>query len=54
MRADPALKSIPLCAVTGYDDVREHQRALDAGFERVFEKPVKFAQILEVLNGYRK
>jgi CheY-like chemotaxis protein len=54
LRADPALAHIPLIAVTGYDDVREHQRALDAGFERVFEKPVKFAQILEVLNSYRK
>lgn len=54
LRSDPALKHIPLCAVTGYDDVREHQHALEAGFERVFEKPVKFAQILEVLNGYRK
>lgn len=54
LRADPAMAHIPLVAVTGYDDVREHQRALDAGFERVFEKPVKFAQILEVLNRYRK
>ena len=54
LRADPALSHIPLVAVTGYDDVREHQRAREAGFERVFEKPVKFAQILEVLNSYRK
>jgi CheY-like chemotaxis protein len=54
MRGDPKLAHIPLLAVTGYDDVREHQRARDAGFERVFEKPVKFAQILEVLNSHRK
>lgn len=54
LRADPELSHIPLLAVTGYDDVREHKRALDAGFERVFEKPVKFAQILEVLNSYRR
>jgi len=54
LSADPETSHIPLIAVTGYDDVREHQRALDAGFERVFEKPVKFAQILEVLNSYRK
>lgn len=54
MRADPKLAHIPLLAVTGYDDAHEHQRALDAGFERVFGKPVKFAQILEVLNSYRK
>jgi CheY-like chemotaxis protein len=54
LRADPALAHIPLVAVTGYDDVEEHQRALAVGFERIFEKPVKFAQILEVLNNYRK
>jgi len=54
MRADRALAHIPLIAVTGYDDVDEHQRALDAGFDRVFEKPVKFAQILDLLNTYRK
>lgn len=54
LRANEETKRIPLLAVTGYDDVREHKRALDAGFERVFEKPVKFAQILEVLNSYRK
>lgn len=54
MRADAALAHIPLIAVTGYDDVREHQKARDAGFEGVFEKPVKFAQILEVLNSHRK
>lgn len=54
LRADPELTDIPLIAVTGYDDVEEHQRALQVGFERVFEKPVKFAQILEVLNSYRK
>jgi CheY-like chemotaxis protein len=54
LRADPQLTHIPLIAVTGYDDADEHQRALQVGFERVFEKPVKFAQILEVLNNYRK
>jgi CheY-like chemotaxis protein len=54
LRADPRLMHIPLIAVTGYDDADEHQRALQVGFECVFEKPVKFAQILEVLNNYRK
>jgi CheY-like chemotaxis protein len=54
LRADPRLMHIPLIAVTGYADADEHQRALQVGFERVFEKPVKFAQILEVLNKYRK
>lgn len=54
MRADQALSHIPLIAVTGSDDPREHRRAFDAGFAQVFAKPVKFAQMLDVLNRYRK
>jgi len=54
LRADAGFAHIPLIAVTGFDDAVEHQRARDAGFDRVFEKPVKFAQIQEVLNTYRK
>lgn len=49
VRADPRFAHIPLVAVTGYDGADEHQRALDAGFVQVFEKPVKFAQMMEVL-----
>ena len=54
LRGDPDLASIPLIAVTGYPHGPEHERALQAGFERVFEKPVKFAQMLDVLNTFRK
>lgn len=53
LRADPAFAHIPLFAVTGYEDPDEHQRALDAGFNQVFEKPVKFAQMLDVLDACR-
>lgn len=53
LRADPALAHIPLIAVTGYAHGAERERALEAGFERVFEKPVKFAQMLQVLNDFR-
>lgn len=54
MRADPELAGIPLIAVSGYADGPERERALQAGFARVFEKPVKFAQMMEVLNSFRK
>ena len=54
MRADPDLSHIPLIAVTGYAHGEERERALQAGFERVFEKPVKFAQMLDVLNTFCK
>lgn len=54
LRADPVSAHIPLIAVTGFDDPVEHQRAMQAGFEQVFDKPVKFSQIQGVLNGYLK
>ncbi len=54
LRANPALSHIPLIAVTGLADPDEQRLALEAGFDRVFDKPVKFAQILDVLNTYRK
>lgn len=54
LQADPAFSEIPLIAVTGYADSEDHQRARDAGFVEVFEKPVKFAQMQDVLNTYRK
>ncbi|HEY8609624.1 MAG TPA: response regulator [Noviherbaspirillum sp.] len=50
LHADPRFSHIPLVAVTGYDGPDEHRRALEAGFVRVFEKPVKFAQMMEVLH----
>ena len=53
MRADPEFAHIPLIAVTGYADGPERQQALQAGFERVFEKPVKFAQMMDVLKAFR-
>lgn len=54
LRANGDLARIPLIAITGSDDAGEHRRALDAGFNHVFEKPVKFAEIQEVLKSYKK
>lgn len=54
LRANDDFARLPLIAVTGSDDAVEHRRALDAGFNHVFEKPVKFAEIQEVLKGYQK
>jgi CheY-like chemotaxis protein len=54
LRSDEASANLPLIAVTGYSDVEEHRRALDAGFDRVFAKPIKFAEIQHVLKDYQK
>jgi CheY-like chemotaxis protein len=54
LRADEALAGLRLIAVSGLTNVEEQKRAIDAGFDRVFAKPVKFAQIQEVLAEYRR
>jgi signal transduction histidine kinase/ActR/RegA family two-component response regulator len=52
VRADPALSHIPLVAVSGYSSPADVQRAMEAGFDRVCGKPVKFADISEVLATF--
>jgi CheY-like chemotaxis protein len=54
LRSDEASANLPLIAVTGYSDVDEQRRALEAGFDRVFAKPIKFAEIQDVLKDYQK
>jgi signal transduction histidine kinase/ActR/RegA family two-component response regulator len=49
VRADSRLSHIPLVAVSGYSSQEDRERALGAGFDRVCAKPVKFADISEVL-----
>lgn len=54
LRAQPDGDRIPMVAVTGLTGPDEYQRAIKAGFDQVFEKPIKFAQIQELLSAYRK
>lgn len=54
LRANPECAKIPLIAVTGLSGPEEYHRAIRAGFDHVFEKPIKFAQIQELLATYRK
>jgi CheY-like chemotaxis protein len=53
VRATPALAHTWLIAVTGYDNEETCENALAAGFDRVFAKPVKFAQMQAVLDDVR-
>jgi CheY-like chemotaxis protein len=53
LRADPQLAHIPLIAVTGHSSEEDQQRALAAGFDRIFAKPIKFSEIQEVLNAFQ-
>ena len=52
VRADPLLAHIPLVAVSGYNSPADVKRALDAGFNRVCGKPVKFADISDALATF--
>jgi CheY-like chemotaxis protein len=52
VRADPLLAHVPLVAVSGYNSPADVQRALDAGFNRVCGKPVKFADISAALAAF--
>ena len=53
VRGNPELAHTWLIAVTGYDNQETCERAMAAGFDRVFPKPVKFAQMQAVLNDVR-
>lgn len=52
IRADENLAHIPLIAVSGYTSAEDKQRAMDAGFDRVCPKPVKFGDISESLKSF--
>jgi signal transduction histidine kinase len=52
VRGDTVLAHIPLVAVSGYNSPADVQRALEAGFNRVCGKPVKFADISEALATF--
>jgi CheY-like chemotaxis protein len=51
LRALPGMADVPLVAVSGYGQAHDRERALAAGFDRHFVKPVMAADILDVLEG---
>ena len=51
LRALPGMAGVPLVAVSGYGQAHDRDRALAAGFDRHFVKPVMAADILAVLDG---
>jgi CheY-like chemotaxis protein len=50
LRALPGMAHVPLLAVSGYGQAHDREKALAAGFDRHFVKPVKAADILAVLE----
>lgn len=51
MKADEALRSMPLVAVTAYAMVGDRDRSLEAGFDMHIAKPVDPAQFMQVISG---
>ncbi|HYC43300.1 MAG TPA: hypothetical protein VEB70_09975 [Noviherbaspirillum sp.] len=46
------LSHIPLVAVTGDSTEKDRELAVGAGFDLVFPKPVKFADLSTALDAY--
>jgi CheY-like chemotaxis protein len=53
-RADKALAATPLVAVTGSCEAEDFERAEKAGFDRIFTKPFKFAEIHKLLRDLQE
>lgn len=49
LRADAPISHIPLVAVSGYSTEEDKEWAIAAGFNLVFPKPVKFADLSKAL-----
>ena len=51
MRAQRALRDIPLVALTGYAGPEDVARSIEAGFDRHLAKPPRFEELQEVLTS---
>jgi len=52
LRSNAQFKNTQLIAVTGFDRADAHEQARSAGFDQVFAKPIKFAQIQQVIKNF--
>jgi PAS domain S-box-containing protein len=51
LRALPGLADLPLVALSGYGQVQDKAKAMAAGFDRHFVKPIQGSEVLELLTG---
>ena len=54
LRADPATSAMLLVALTGYGLEEDRRRALEAGFDHHFAKPVNFAQLHAAIEAFAR
>ena len=53
-RTDPALQSAYLVAISGFGGADDRQRALDAGFNELLAKPIRFDALIDCVRRARK
>jgi CheY-like chemotaxis protein len=51
IKAEPALRQVYLCAITGSTDSEEHDAALAAGFDEILTKPLDYDGFLKRLES---
>jgi two-component system, cell cycle response regulator DivK len=51
LKADPALRSIPVMAVTAYAGKADEERARTAGADAYVSKPISLMRFVEVVEG---
>jgi CheY-like chemotaxis protein len=51
LRQKPGFDKVCLAALTGYGQESDRERAVEAGFDRHFVKPVEYARLHELLVG---
>lgn len=52
IREDPALRDVPIIAVTSYAMVGDRERALEAGCTSYIEKPIRPESFIQELGRY--
>jgi CheY-like chemotaxis protein len=51
LRAMPGQADLPLVALSGYGQLQDKAKAMAAGFDRHFVKPIQGSEVLELLTG---
>ena len=52
LRSDPATASIPIIAISAWASAKHKDRALEAGANEHFTKPVDLSRLIETINRY--
>jgi CheY-like chemotaxis protein len=52
LRSDPETADIPIIAISAWASAKHKERALDAGADEHFTKPVDLNRLLETINRY--